>query len=228
MRAARSTSAQTAVHRHRLRAVFAQMNRTQTRVAAQRIVFAGMRERARVDGGFVPRDDIIEQAHRTAVWNQGSPATRRFRAHELDRWAPRARHQDRKTEMKAHAERNGESDRAQHRQRRPRLHAENEQRRRDANQCRMQRAARFGRVGDRAARRTTRSAGRVPPRASARRDGTATAKCPTARSTTRTSSVASVIGASTCQARRALRSATITVSASSTSAMPSARRMRSR
>jgi len=51
---------------------------------------------------------------------------------------------------------------------------------------------------------------------------------PDARSTTMTNSVASVIGASTCHARRALRSATITVIASSTNAMPSARRMRSR
>ena len=51
--------------------------------------------------------------------------------------------------MKPDAERDREPDRAQHRQRRDGLHAEHEQRRGDADERRVQRAAGFGGVGDR-------------------------------------------------------------------------------
>src|SRR3546814_1002773 len=70
-RAAGFTRAQAAVHGHRLRTVFAQVDRSQAIVRAQRVRRVAVVVCAQANALRVPFDDLVPQAHRALVRDEG-------------------------------------------------------------------------------------------------------------------------------------------------------------
>src|SRR5690606_20561388 len=59
------------MHRHRLRAVFAQMHRAQLAIAAQRMVRIAMPPGTQADAGLIPLEHLVPQAHVALMRDQG-------------------------------------------------------------------------------------------------------------------------------------------------------------
>ena len=66
---------QRAMHRHGLRTVFGQMHGVQAVGATQRVIRQRVAVADGVNGGVIPADDGIQQAHRALMWNEVRPVS---------------------------------------------------------------------------------------------------------------------------------------------------------